>query len=214
MITAVIFDLDGTLIDSTDAIVESFFHTCDTLGLPRPPRDNIVRSIGHTLPDQFRLITDHDPHECVRVYRAYYGQVACAKTTAMPGAAESVRRLREAGLRLGFATSKKRVFAELILDHLGMMDAFDAGIGPDDVTHPKPHPEAILKSLDRLGVAPEQAVVVGDTSFDVLAARAAGVRCLCVTTGYNTRQELLALNPEAVFDSLSELTEYILAHQK
>jgi phosphoglycolate phosphatase len=96
---------------------------------------------------------------------------------------------------------------------MGLTNAFASRIGPDDVTHPKPHPEAVLKSAEALGVAPDEMFFVGDTDFDVLAARAAAVRCVCVTTGYNTRDELLALEPEAVFDSLDEATDYMLEHR-
>ena len=210
LIEAVTFDLDGTLIDSTDAIVNSVMHTFDEMGEERPTRRAIVEGIGHTLEDGFRQLGHSDPAEYVRIYRTHYAEAACAQTTLMPGAAESLARLREAGLKLAFATSKKRVYAEMILDHFGEVDQFVSRIGPDDVANPKPHPEPLLKSLTNLGVAAESMFFVGDTHFDVLAARAAGVRCLCVTTGYATRAELEALNPERVFDFLPELTAYIL----
>ena len=210
MIKAVTFDLDGTLIDSMDAIVDGFFHTFDVLGLPPPDRQAVVDSIGHLLEDQFALLTTHDPAECVRVYRAYYKTIACERTTALPGAAESLDRLQGAGLRLGFATSKKRSYAEMILAHLGLLDPFESRIGPHDVTHAKPHPEAVLRSLEALDAQPGEMFFVGDTDFDVLAAHRAGVECLCVTTGYNTCEQLAALEPAGIFDSLDELTDYIL----
>ena len=213
MITAVAFDLDGTLIDSTDAIVESFFHTFDALGIERPPRDAIVTSIGHTIEDQFAHLGAPDPIESVRVYRAHYAEIACDMTTLLPGAREGLHRLQDEGLRLGFATSKKLEYAELILRHQGILDLFESRIGPDEVSRPKPHPEAVLKSLEHLDATKDEMFFVGDTQFDVNAAHAAGVRCLCVTTGYDTRDELTALAPEAVFDTLAEITAYILEHR-
>jgi len=213
VIKAVTFDLDGTLVDSTEAIVESFFHTFERLGIRPPERDRIVQTIGYTLEEQFSLFTDHDPAACTRVYRAHYETIACAKSVLLPGAAESLERFDEAGLRLGFATSKRLKYAVMILEHLGILDYFTSQIGPDEVTYPKPHPEAVLKSLNHLNVAADEMFFVGDTHFDVLAARDARVRCLCVTTGYNSREELCVLRPEAVFDSLSELTEYALKHR-
>jgi phosphoglycolate phosphatase-like HAD superfamily hydrolase len=212
MIRAVTFDLDGTVFDSTEAIVESFMHTFEVLGEPPPPRDAVVRSIGYVLEDQFALFTKRDPSECVRIYRDWYSTIACEKTTLLPGAEDSLSRLRAAGLKLGFATSKGRVYAEMILSHLGVLHYFESRIGPDEVTHPKPHPEAVWKSLEKLEVSCDEMFLVGDTHFDVLAARAAAVRCVCVCTGYNSREELVALQPEAVFDSLTEATAYMLAH--
>ncbi|MBI5091505.1 MAG: HAD-IA family hydrolase [Candidatus Hydrogenedentes bacterium] len=213
MIEAVTFDLDGTLIDSTDAIVESFMHTCDKFGDPRPPRDAVVNSIGFTLEQQFAQLSQRDPDDCARVYRAHYEKIACDMTTLLPGGREALALLQREGFRLGFATSKLRKYAEMILDHLGVLDYFEVRIGPEDVVNPKPHPEAVLKALAHFNLPPEKMLFIGDMHFDALAARAANVRCLCVATGYATRAELEALEPEAVFDSLDPLIRYILENR-
>lgn len=210
MIKAVSFDLDGTLIDSIEAIVQSFNHTFDVLGEPRPERGAILGSIGHVLEDQFSMLTRRDPKECAVVYREKYGEICCDLTTLMPGARESLERLSKAGLALGFATSKRRGYAERILAHLGVLDYFAVRLGPDDVARPKPNPDAVLRSLELFGVSPDELVYVGDLDFDVLASRAAGVACLCVTTGYAGRRELEALGPASVYDSLLEVTQHIL----
>ncbi|MCP4645100.1 MAG: HAD family hydrolase [bacterium] len=211
MMRAVAFDLDGTLIDSTEAIVESFFHAFDAAGIARPPRNRIVETIGFTIEAQFTQIADCDPAVCVPVFRAHYATIACDKTVLLPGARECLEQLADAGIRLGFATSKLRKYADVILESLGVRHLFVSGIGPEDVVHPKPHPEAVLKSLENLAVGADGMWFVGDTAFDINAAHNANVRCLCVTTGYDTREELEALNPEAVFDSLSEVADHILA---
>ena len=207
---AVVFDLDGTLIDSTDAIVLSFMHTFDVIGETRPEREAVVRSIGYTLEDQFAMFTKRDPRDCTRIYRERYGQVCREMTTLLPGGAETLAALACAGLRLGFATSKRRAFAEMILEHLGVLDRFEVRVGPDDVAKPKPAPDAMLKVLELFGVAPDELLLIGDTHFDVECARNAGVACVCVTTGYETREELEALEPEAVYDSLAEVATHIL----
>jgi len=198
------------LIDSTEAIVESFYHTFDTLNEPRPPRDAVVNSIGFVLEDQFAQLSKHDPHECTRIYRAYYEQICRAKTTLMPGTLECLQALADAGLDLAFATSKRRCYSEMILEHLDVLDYFSVRLGPDDVSKPKPDPEVVFKACELLNVTPPQLLFIGDTHFDVLASRNAGVRCLCVTTGYATREELEALEPEQIFDRLAALTAYIL----
>lgn len=91
-----------------------------------------------------------------------------------------------------------------------MLHYFASRIGPEEVVHVKPHPEAVLRSLAVFGVAAEEACFVGDTHFDVLAAHAACVQCLCVTTGYATRQQLEALDPEAVYDTLNEVARHVI----
>jgi phosphoglycolate phosphatase len=212
MIKAVIFDLDGTVIDATEAIVASFLHTFAVIGERPPPRAEIVKSIGYVIEEQFRLFTAHDPNECARIYRAHNLGVACRQTRLMPGAKESLMRLQAHDVLLGFATSKGRDRAEMTLAHLCVLDMFSARVGSGDVTRPKPHPEAVFKALEGLDSTPEETFVVGDTPLDVLAARAACVRCLCVTTGYATEQELRASRPEAVFGSLEEVARYVLSH--
>lgn len=207
---AVAFDLDGTLIDSTPAIVESFHYAADKLGRARISDADIVASIGHLLEDQFRMFwPDADPILCARVYRENYARVACQKTTLLPGARAVLETCAALRLKSAVVTSKKLLYAEMILEHLGVLQFFSVRIGPDEVTHAKPHPEAMLKCAAALEVAPADLAVIGDTDFDVRAAHAAGARCLCVTTGYDTRATLEALRPEAVFDTLDEIGSYI-----
>lgn len=208
----VIFDLDGTLIDSTAAIVHCFHRTFDHFGRPRPASEAIVAAIGATLEDQFRLFwADCDAADCARVYREYYAAVCEAMTGLLPGAREILDACADAGLALGFATSKRLKYAELILQHLGVLGHFTARIGPDEVAHPKPHPEAVERCAAALGLRTTEVFLVGDTHYDVEAGQAAGARVLCVTTGSANRARLEALGPEAVHDSLAETQAYILA---
>lgn len=203
-IRAVLFDLDGTLIDSTEAIVDCFFHTFDVLGVERPPRERIVSSISLTLENQFAQLIDHDPDECARIYREKYFRVGPDMTHLHEGAVEILEQCRAAGVRRGFVTSKLRAASELLLDHLGVLDHFEVRVGPEDVTNPKPHPEPLLKALGDLGVAPDEAVYLGDTPLDVRAAHAAGVPCIAITTGYAEECRLQQENPAAICANLME----------
>lgn len=207
---AAIFDLDGTLIDSTEAIVASYQHVFDRLGRKRPSRGAIIETIGHPLPDQLRLLGISEVEEAVAIYRPYYREIARAQTFLLPEAAETLARFREAGWRIGLATSKRRDAAEMLLAHLGVLHYFEAVVGPEDVRHPKPHPECLWRCVALLGVERRDAWYFGDMHFDVMAGRAAGVCCAAVATGYCTRAELEALQPDAVFDTLGEAREHVL----
>ena len=210
MIRAVLFDLDGTLMDSTDAIVDSYFHTFDTIGEPRPDRQFIIKTIGHPLRKQFHMMTEHDADDCIKIYRTHYTEHSPAKTTLLPGALDALQCFADRGLRMGFATSKKREAAEMLLEHLNALHFMEVRIGPLEVTRHKPDPEAVQKAMAALDVSPEETVFVGDMHFDVLAGLAAGVTTLAVTTGYQTREELEPLGAHAVYDSLDEVRDHVL----
>lgn len=206
---AVIFDLDGTLIDSTDAIVGSMWHIFDTLGDPRPTRQAIIDSIGCPLREQLAHLTTRDADQCIAIYRPHYAATAPDKTILLDGARELLAWLAAQGVPVGLATSKKREAAEMLLTHLGVRDHFGVCIGPDEVTHTKPHPEPLLTAAQALDVTPQDAIYVGDMHFDVNAAQAAGMRCLALTTGYCTREELEPLSPTVVLDSLREAQRWL-----
>lgn len=210
MIKAIGFDLDGTLIDSTDAIVGSFNHTFRALGVEPPPRQAILDTIGVPLEVQLAGFGVSDPAEASRVYREHYVREAPARTTLLPGARAGLERLRTAGMPIGLATSKRRSSAEVLLDHLGVLHHFRVLIGPEDVTRAKPDPESLHRLMDALEVEPGELLFVGDTHFDVEAAHNANVACWCVTTGYESRAELEALGPGAIFDSMAELVDCAL----
>ncbi len=214
MIRAVVFDLDGTLIDSTEAIVGSLYHAFDALHEPRPARQTLIDSIGRPLEEQIAALTSRPPEDFIPIYRRHYEETACARTALLPEARETLAALQDAGLKLGFATSKQRAMAVMLLEHLGVLGHFAARIGPDEVKRPKPGPEAVLVSAQALGVTTAELFFVGDMHFDLVAAARANVRCLAVCTGYETRQQLEALQPEAVFDRLGEIRDYVLANLK
>ncbi len=117
---AVVFDLDGTLIDSTDAIVDSFLHTFAVLGEPAPSRDAIIQSISAPLEEQFRSVGAVCAAEAPAIYREHYNREAPAKTVLLPSVKDSLIRLSEAGIRLAIATSRRRTSAEPLLEHLGI----------------------------------------------------------------------------------------------
>lgn len=208
---AVVFDVDGTLIDSTDAIVECFLRTFRDLAIAPPQRDTIIHGISRPIEDQFRDLTDHDPDECAAIYRTHYNEIGCDMTVLLPRVAPALERLVATGLRLGIATSRSRESTEMLLEHFGVLHHFECCIGPGQVTHPKPHAEPVLKALELLDTETGHACFVGDTKYDVNAAHAAGVRCIAVATGYASRGELLKLRPDAVFDGIEAAIDYILS---
>ncbi len=187
----ILFDLDGTLIDSTEAILESFRVTYDTLGVPAPQDADVTALIGHPLDVMFaRLGFPADQIDtCVRTYKEHYRRISCAKTTLLPGAREAIEAAAEIA-HLGIVTTKTGRYSVELMEHLGLMHFFDVLIGREHVHHPKPHPEPIHKALEALPNVTGNTYMIGDTCLDMDAARVAGVIGIGVLCGYGTKETL------------------------
>ncbi len=212
-VSAIIFDLDGTLIDSSEAIVECFEFALRQTGHSPGDPQLIRRNIGTSLERMFSLFTNGDTTQLVRLYRERYGQVFLEKSYLLPGVKETLDTLSDRGYRLGIATTKPRYFAEPILENLGIRRFFDAVAGGEEVTRLKPAPDLLQLALSRLGAPSDETFYVGDHPVDVEAARSAGLQIICVATGFWTREELEKQNPAAVISHLSELSALLRDHR-
>jgi pyrophosphatase PpaX len=179
----VLFDLDGTLVDSAAVILGSFHHATETVLRRRFPDEEILARVGGTnLAHQMALLDPDRVDELVRVYREHndpqYSELAC-----FDGVLDVLSRLKSEGRRLGIVSAKRRPTIERVLLSAGMGEYFDAVVGSDDTERHKPEPEPILKALELLETVPAEAAYVGDSPFDVVAARAARVYAVAVGWG-------------------------------
>ena len=181
----ILFDLDGTLIDSTEAILESFSVAFESFDSPVPHEDLIKAEIGHPLDDMFTTLGVEDVHvdAHVQAYKMHYRKISCAKTVLLPEAKEAVE-LASKHATLGVVTTKTAKYSIELLEHMGLMSYFDVLIGREDVENPKPHPEPIFKALSKLPRNKNKYWMIGDTPMDILAAKAANIESVAVTCGY------------------------------
>ena len=209
----IVFDWDGTILDSPSAIAECIQASCGDLGLEVPDRGRASHVIGLGLPELMRAIApglapERYP-EFVEAYRTHFR----AREPAMqlfPGMRELLADLSRTSL-LGIATAKSRRGLERALDATGLRPHFRASRCADE-THPKPHPAMLLEILNELSVSPENALMIGDTSHDLAMARAAGVDALAVTYGAHPEQGLRACGPLGCFSSVNQLREWLRAN--
>lgn len=193
-----LFDLDGTLIDSIRLILDSYHHTLAAHGLEAKTDAFWLAGIGTPLRVQFKHWSD-DPvklEEMVATYREYNLSHHDAMVTAYPGVVDMLRAIRAAGLRTGLVTSKNTPGALRGLKLVGLEDAMDVIIGADDVENPKPHPEPIHLALRRLGCTTNGCIYVGDSTHDMASGRAAGVRTGAVLWGPFDRDHLAPTAPD------------------
>lgn len=178
-----LFDLDGTLIDSTEAIVESTVAALEELGWPAIGRDVIVRHIGYKLEAAFPERAPEERRHLIEVIGRHYTRVCAEKTVLHPGIGPLLDRLAGRGVPMGIVTSKRRDHTEQILAALNVRTHFGAVVGYEDVRRMKPNPEGVHLAMDRLAARPEDCLYVGDTRVDIETARSAGVRIAGVEWG-------------------------------
>jgi pyrophosphatase PpaX len=197
----VLFDLDGTLVDSAAVILGSFHHATETVLRRRFPDQRILAQVGGSnLSSQMALLDPDHVDELVRVYREH-NEPLQAELACFPGMVDVLAQLTREGRRLGVVSAKQGRTVRQAFESAGIGTFFDVVVGSDDTDRHKPDPEPVLKALELLEAHPGEAAYVGDSPFDVAAARAAGVFSVAVGWGGIHRVE----NADAFVETPEEL---------
>jgi len=210
-IRLIIFDWDGTLMDSETQIVNSLFGAINDMQLEKRSAEQCRNIIGLGLREAIDALypgrDDAFLQQFVEHYRHHWFDIShCSEL--FPGARETLQLLKEAGFLLAVATGKGRVGLERVLRHTGMEGLFDATRCSDE-TRSKPHPQMLQEILQELGVEAHQALMVGDTEYDLQMARQAGLYPVAVSYGVHARQRLMQQQPLTCLDNISELVDWL-----
>jgi HAD superfamily hydrolase (TIGR01509 family) len=209
---AILWDLDGTLVDGAAAIHDAFEHAVATRGFPPVTRAQVASRIGLPLRLMFRDLLQVDDKESaalVREYRARFEITAPGLVRATPGMHDAIDAFPR--VPMAIVTTKAAEPARTVLRALGIEARFAVVVGVDTVRRPKPDPEGVRVALGRLGAGALHAVFVGDTIMDVLAGKAAGTRTIAVLNGHGDIDELRASQPDTLIASLADLPAAIRA---
>lgn len=205
---AILFDLDGTLLDSVPIILKTASDVCRAMGLPY--KENILRDmIGIPLKVQAPVCAGERAEEWITLYRQVYQKYQDQTPLLFPGTLDMLDALDAQGYITGLVTSKAANGTCRILEQMNLAHRFSAIVTADDVANAKPHPEPILKALEMLCVTPSEAIYIGDSLYDVEAAQKAGVTMLGVTWGAKSRSELESVCPDGVFDNWQEFLNWL-----
>ena len=216
---AVLFDLDGTLIDTTELILASCVHTFERhLAAGCPPREAIVATFGRSLPESLlelaSLEATDDPEALAELmletYRAHNDRHHDAFIRPFEGVDDMLAALGAAGIRLGVVTSKREGTARRGLRRYGLERYFEVAVFHDDTERHKPHPEPLLLAAERLAVPRELAVYVGDSVHDVAAGAAAGMRTIAALWGPFPRASLEAAGPDLLAAAPHEVVRLLV----
>ncbi|HEX5054907.1 MAG TPA: phosphoglycolate phosphatase [Gammaproteobacteria bacterium] len=210
----IVFDLDGTLVDSAPDLAYCIDATLESLGLPPCGHEQVRRYLGNGA-ERFvkRALTGEmwqEPEPAL--YEAalarflnLYGESNGNHTNVYPGVHEALRRLQSVGISLCVLTNKKRLFTEPLLKAKGLQDFFGFCICGDDLATQKPDPGPLLHAMRRFEVSPSATWMIGDSATDVATARAAGVKILAVSYGYNHGRDIREAKPDGIVDSLLQI---------
>jgi phosphoglycolate phosphatase len=211
-----VFDWDGTLMDSVGAIVACTQHAIRDLGLADCPEERVRRAIGLGLDESLAIFfPDFDPcsgaqlgRQVATRYRELWLEIYKDRPALFPGAAEAIAALAAAGYLLGVATAKSRRGLVRELDKTGLASTFHASRTMDECPA-KPHPGMLLELMDELGARPESTLMIGDTAWDLGMARNASTAAVGVLSGSHSRAELESAAPLACLTSVRELPAWL-----
>ncbi|HJQ61378.1 MAG TPA: HAD-IA family hydrolase [Burkholderiales bacterium] len=209
-----VFDWDGTLMDSADAIVEALQAACQDLQLPVPTDDNARYIIGMSLRDALaHILPELDPDHHPRVAERYRHHFLLRDegTSLFAGAAHTIRDLHAGGFLLGIATGKSRRGLNRALEATSLAGYFRATRCADE-GHCKPHPGMLIELMTTVSVTNSRTLMIGDTSHDMAMAQSADVARVGVAYGAHVKQALLPYAPLACVDTVSELRDWLMTH--
>jgi len=208
-----IFDLDGTLVNTLDDLTDSMNTALGQLGRPVRSRDECRAMIGHGLRKfaQEALGQEHIQltDELMMRMVDYYGGHCLLKTTVYPGLGDVIAALSRQGVRLAVLTNKNQAPAEIITCHYFGCEVFDPVVGAADGRKPKPDPQSTLDVISGWGLEKEEVLFVGDSETDVQTAINAGVRCLACQWGFRSKDQLIEAGAEILIQQPRKILEYV-----
>jgi pyrophosphatase PpaX len=209
-IQTILFDLDGTILDTNELIIQSFMHTLRDLVPPGFGRENIIPIMGQPLAMQLQHFSGlEEVTHLLTSYRTINLQLHDELVKPFPLVNEVLQRLYQSGIKLGVVTTKMRMTTERGLHYVGLFDYMSSIVTIEDVQHPKPHPEPVLKAINELEADPASTLMVGDSTVDIESANAAGAVSVGVAWSLKGEAKLLDAGAKHIIHDMRDLYELV-----
>lgn len=202
---ALLFDFDGTLLNTNELIIQTFLHVLDEIFPGQYEYEDCLAFIGPSLKQTFDKITPGESEQMVAKYREWNAAHHDELVTEYDGVKETLTELHAMGIRLVIVSTKMHATVIKGLDILGVTHLFEHVIGSDDVSHVKPHPEPVLKALELLQLEKEDVMMIGDNSHDIEGGQNAGVRTAGVAWSIKGEEFLRNYHPDFILQHMSDL---------
>ncbi len=209
-INTLLFDLDGTLIDTNELILQSFSHTFEKY-IPerRFTREEILPFNGPTLLESFSSVDPDRAEEMIAEYRKFNHEKHDELVTEFPGVFDTIKTLKEKGYKIGVVTTKIKNTVNMGLKLTKLDQFFDVVVTLDDVENPKPDAEPVLLALKLLGSTPEEAIMVGDNYQDIVSGKNAGTKTAGVAWSHKGKDFLLEYKPDFMLETMGDLLDIV-----
>ncbi|MDQ6600316.1 pyrophosphatase PpaX [Bacillus salipaludis] len=204
-ITTLLFDLDGTLIDTNELIIATYLHTLEKYYPNKYKREDVLPFMGPTLHEAFSTVDPDRVEEMILEYRTYNLANHDLLVKEFPSVLETIGTLKEKGYKLGVVTTKRHDTSLKGLRLMKLEEYFDVVVALDHVTKVKPDPEPILKALEQLNSQPEETIMVGDNFHDILAGKNAGTKTAGVAWTIKGRDYLAKYEPDYMLENMADL---------
>lgn len=205
----ILFDLDGTLINTNKLIMESFKHAFKKHSNLEIEEEKIIRFFGEPLKESMKSVDPDNSEELIVHFKEFNEAMHDELAEEYDRVEEAVKALKDRGIKLGVVTSKRRIMTERSLKLIGLYDFMDVVITPEDTDKHKPNSEPLLLACKKLNLSPEEVIMVGDSIYDVQCGKNAGSKTCIVTYSLFSLDELKSYNPEYIIDNLTELVSII-----
>jgi pyrophosphatase PpaX len=209
MIKAILFDLDGTLINTNNLILQSFKHAFNTYLKQEVEDKDIVKFFGVPLENAMVGYGEEHVEGLIKAFREFNEKMHDELAVGFEGIEEALKALKKMGLKLGIVTSKRELMAHRSLRLINIFDYMDVIITPEHSNKHKPDPEPIFKACEALDITPQEAIMVGDSIYDIQCGINAGCETCAVTYTEFDIEELKSLNPQYIVDNIIELVDIV-----
>lgn len=213
-ITTLLFDFDGTLLDTNELIIQTFEHVLNTHFPGQYDRAQILPFLGPTLTDTFEKIDPENAEQLIAEYRKWNHDHHDRLAFEFDGVSETLRKLKEQGFKLAIVSTKRNAMVHKGINLLEVGNLFDTVIGLDDVQHAKPNPEPINLALQRLNASKEEAIMIGDNYHDIVGGQNAGVKTAGVAWTIKGEDFLQQYKPDYMLQHISDLLPIVCGVQQ
>ncbi|EDY83855.1 haloacid dehalogenase-like hydrolase, putative [Verrucomicrobiia bacterium DG1235] len=209
-IRGILIDMDGTFVDHLQTLTRCFQYACRELGFPEPSAEKVRRSIGGSMPVTIQKFLPAEHVEAGKeLWRQRFEEIHLQGVVVLPGAGELLDHCQSSEISAAIFTNKTGTHSRAIIENEGFTSQLAFVLGAEDTEYRKPQPEFTAAAIEKIGMRGEELAMVGDSPFDIQAARAGGMTALCVTTGSHSREELFEEGADHVFDSLREVADWL-----